>query len=69
METDGNTLVGEVHARAAAHFGLDIGSFIISYNGQPLTNSMDITTITEDEAGIGAIHAFHIIRRPVAVKI
>jgi hypothetical protein len=48
---------------------LDIGSFIISYNGQPLTNSMDITTITEDEAGVGAIHAFHIIRRPVAVNI
>ena len=69
METDGNTVVGELHSRAAAHFGLDSGSFIIAYNGQPLTNSMDITTITQDEAGVGAIHAFHVIRRPVPINI
>jgi hypothetical protein len=69
METDGNTLVGEVHRFSAAHFGLNTNSFILSYAGQPLTNGMDITSITEDDVAIGAIHTFNIIRRPLAFNI
>jgi hypothetical protein len=69
METDGNTEVGEVHRYAAAHFGLDARSFILAYRGQFLTNSMDITTITQDDLAAGAMEAFHVIRRPLFIHI
>ena len=69
MQTDGNTEVGEVHTRAAAHFGIAPSSFILSYNGQPLLNSMDITTITEHDLDLGTVQAFHVVRRPLFVNI
>jgi hypothetical protein len=69
METDGNTLVAEVHRFSAAHFGLDPATFILAYKGQPLANSMDVTSITEHDLTIDAVQAFHLIRRPVAINI
>jgi hypothetical protein len=58
-----------VHRFAAAHFGLNSNSFVLAYKGQPLTNSMDITTITEHDLAVDAVQAFHLIRRPIAVNI
>ena len=69
MMTDGNTLVGEVHARTSSHFGLNSDSFIITYGGDFLTDSMDITTITQEETAIGASLSFVIIHRPKFVHI
>ena len=69
MQTDGNTLVEEVHRFASAHFGLNPNSFIIAYKGRPLTNSMDITSITEHDLEFDNVQAFHLIRRPIAVNI
>jgi hypothetical protein len=69
MQTDGNTLVEEVHRFASAHFGLNPNSFIIAYKGRPLTNSMDITSITEHDLEVDNVQAFHLIRRPIAINI
>ena len=69
MLTDGNTLVGEVHARTAQHFGLNPDSFVLAYAGDFLVNSMDITNITQEETAIGVSISFNIVRRPKFVHI
>jgi hypothetical protein len=69
MLTDGNTLVGEVHARTAQHFGLNPDSFVLAYAGDFLVNSMDITNITQEETAVGVSISFNIVRRPKFVHI
>ena len=69
METDGNTLVGEVLRFTAAGLGLNPNSFVIAYNEQPLTNSMDITSITETDVSMGRAVVFTVVRRPVSFNI
>ncbi len=66
MLTDGNTLVGDVRARAAAHFGWDPNSFTLVYGCDPLTDDMDITSITEEETAIGCSLSFGIYRPNMA---
>ena len=69
VETDGTTLVADVHRLASVNFNMDHNGFVLAYGGSPLTNGMAISTIVNHDRATDTVQAFHLVRRPRAVRV
>ena len=69
VETDGTTLVADVHRLASVNFNMDHNGFVLAYGGSPLTNGMAIATIVNHDRATDTVQSFHLVRRPRAVRV